>query len=596
MKSLTKLLTGLKGLTDAVFRYPATAVFLLADAVLIAIQISTDTDYQKYIIACSVGAVLSIAFQALYERFFNHQRTRIMLMAAGALLAAGYYLIIMPAPELGTEIYVRTWVTVFALTIAFIWCPVIKSRVTFNESFMATFKAFFQSALYSAVLYAGISLIIAAIDRLIAPVDSDAYSHSANIVFVLFAPAFFLSKIPVYPGKNELNNVIESDPKAVASIEKSTHCPKFLEVLISYIIIPLTAIFTIILLIYIAINITNEFWTNNLLEPMLISYSITVLLVYILASGLENKFAKFFRLISPKILIPIVLFQIASSLLGLKDTGLTYSRYYVVLFGIYAAASGVMLSIVNVRKNGIIAAMAIAFAAVSIIPPVDAFTQSRLNQEHILKTELEQNQMLQNGAIIPNGSIPDASKLRITSAVEYLYHMEYAERNALLGPDFDMYEDFYAKFGFEQYLSADGWEPSKGIYLSLEANKPIEVSGYDFIIQTYIGKPEINEVTISTMQKNGKTYTLSMLTQGSDYKLMLKAEDGTELVSFDSKEIFNKYTGYTPETHELTMEEATLTAESNLAKLTIITQYVSISQTPEQTYYDANFYVLISIK
>ena len=96
---------------------------------------------------------------------------------------------------------------------------------------------------------------------------------------------------------------------------------RFFEVLISYVIIPLIAVFTIILLIYIVQNIGGEFWTDNLLEPMIVSYSITIIVVYLLASEIENKFTVLFRRILPKILIPIVIFQVISSLLSLSKTG-----------------------------------------------------------------------------------------------------------------------------------------------------------------------------------------------------------------------------------------------------------------------------------
>ena len=158
---------------------------------------------------------------------------------------------------------------------------------------MITFKSFFIALFFSGVLMAGISIIIGATDQLIFSIDSKAFSHASNLIFLLFGPIYFLSLIPFYPGK--ANEDKENLPEA---IQKAANCPKFLEVLISYIIIPLIAVFTLILLIYIIQNIGGEFWTDNLLEPMLVSYAITVILVYILASELENKFAIYFRRLS----------------------------------------------------------------------------------------------------------------------------------------------------------------------------------------------------------------------------------------------------------------------------------------------------------
>nr|WP_238321825.1 DUF4153 domain-containing protein [Carnobacterium jeotgali] len=116
-------------------------------------------------------------------------------------------------------------------------------------------------------------------------------------------------------------------------------------------LIPLTAIFTVILLVYLLQNITGDFWTNNLLEPMLVSYSVTVILVYLLASNIETKSALLFRKIFPKVLVPIVLFQTISSVLKIQETGLTHGRYYVILFGLFAVIAGLIFSILPVKKK-----------------------------------------------------------------------------------------------------------------------------------------------------------------------------------------------------------------------------------------------------
>ena len=115
-----------------------------------------------------------------------------------------------------------------------------------------------------------------------------------------------------------------------------------------------TAVFTLILGVYIATNIAGDFWRDNLLEPMIVSYSITVILVYILASRLENRFAQLFRKIFPKVLVPIVIFQTIASIMKIGDMGVTHTRYYVIAFGIFAIASGILFSFLPVRKMALL--------------------------------------------------------------------------------------------------------------------------------------------------------------------------------------------------------------------------------------------------
>ena len=414
MFTIKKFENKLRGLNNAIVRFPLTFLFLLAVAIVNIISIENEKlDYSNYLFTFVIGTFLSAVLQVVYERFFTKPSTRLLLMGAAILLSVGYYLIIMDAPVFDRETSIRTVVTNFALLFAFIWVPTIKSKISFNQSFMITFKSFFNTVFFFGIIYAGLSLIILAIDQLLFTVNSTTYPHAANIVFVLFAPMYFLSLIPRFPGVANQEQVQLQDE----TIQKAAHAPKFLEVLISYIIIPLLAVFTLILLIYIVQNIGGDFWIDNLLEPMLVSYAITVILVYILASEINNRFTELFRKIFPKILIPIVIFQIIASILKMSDMGITHTRYFVIIFGIFAAIVGILLSFLPVRKNGIIALLLIVFSAISIVPPVDAFTTSRNSQIETLKNVLTKNNMLENNQIKANASISDQDKEIVTKTV-----------------------------------------------------------------------------------------------------------------------------------------------------------------------------------
>lgn len=595
MIHIKKLQDRLRGLNDAFGRYPMTAVFLLSAAVVNAIDISIGKDYSKFLITFVVGAFLSAVLQVAYERFFYKSASRWILMGAAVLLTAGYYLIIMPAPKLGMEIGIRTSVALFALLIAFMWVPVIKNRNSFNDSFMIVFKSFFNSLLFSGVIMGGISIIITAIDQLLFQVDEKAYSHTANIVFIVFAPMYFLSLIPIYPGaidKSMAQEIIESKEE---KINKTAYCPKFLEILISNIIIPLLSVFTIILIIYIIRNIGGKFWTDNLLEPMLVAYSITVILLYILASRLENRFAVFFRRVFPKVLVPIVIFQIVSSVLSLGGTGVTHTRYYVILFGIFAAASGVVLSIVPVKKNGIIAAMLIVVALISIVPPMDAFTISRTSQTERLEDVLMRNNMLDNNIIKPDASIPEEDKYTIVKTFDYLRMMEYTDRFEWLPDDFDRYNDFYKIFGFNEYEIPG--DINRYVYLGLEQQLPIDIKGYDTFVHFSINMPGNNTTDkICEIAEPDRRYTLNKHTAEEQCDIFLSGEDKRELISFSTREIFDKFYNYNTGKGSITPEEATFSKENESAKITIIVQNINIDKGPDKVFYGADLYALVMIK
>ncbi|MCM3727339.1 DUF4153 domain-containing protein [Neobacillus cucumis] len=581
MKWLKKFKEGLTGLTDAIGRFPLTTFFLFAAAVANAYSISTERNDTKLLLTFILGALLSAVAQVGYERFYTTFSSRLMLMGAAIILTGGYYSIVRPAPNLSTEIEIRIVVAMFALLWAFIWVPVIKSNTSFNKSFMITFKSFFISLFFSGIIYGGIAIILVAYNELIFKIGYTAYPHTANLIFVLFAPLYFLSLIPDYSRAKD------------DTIDQAAHCPTFLRILLSYILIPLVAVFTLILVLYILKNISGAFWADNLLEPMLVSYAITVILLYILVSELENKFTVFFRKVFPKVLIPIVLFQVSSSVISLNEMGVTHTRYYVILFGVFAIMAGVLFSFLPVRKNGIIAVLLIIFSAISIVPPVDAFTISRNSQIATLEDELLKYDMLENNKIKPNESVSEKDRRIITNTVQYLDRMGYTKEIAWLPRNFDVYKDFKDTFGFQEYQESG--DVNQSVYLTMEPSMPINIEGSDRFIQMDLYPFDNNgEQKINDFKKAGKTYTLVTDTKGKRIDLRLVGEDRQELIRFNTQEIIDKFYHYNATKSMITAEEATFTKENRRAKLTIVVQNVSIEKQANQN--NAGIFVFIQIK
>lgn len=600
MFTLKKFENNLNRLTDAIARFPLTTLFLLATAIVNAISINTEKDdFSKYLYTFVVGTFLSAGLQVAYERFFTKLSTRVLLMGAGIVLTAGYYVIIMNSPTLGLEMMIRTLVTNFALLIAFIWVPVIKSNISFNQSFMITFKSIFTSLFFSGVLFIGINIIIFAIDQLIFSVNYKVYPHTANIVFVLFATMYFLSLIPVFPGTMNRNKNSEQLDVQHDRIVKASHCPKFVEVLISYIIIPLIAVFTLILLLYIFRNIGGKFWTDNLLEPMLVSYAITVILVYILASEINNSFTLWFRKVFPKILVPIVIFQIVASVLSLAVTGLTYGRYYVILFGVFAAISGILLSFLPVRKNGLVAMLLIFFSVISIVPPVDAFTMSRTSQTETLKKVLVKNHMFENNQIQANASISDQDKEIITNTVSYLSMMEYTKRIEWLPDDFNMYEDFSNTFGFDMYDSQPGAMENQSVYVSLDNQSPMtfDISQYNAFVKYTLDLQNMSiDNKIADIEKLGKHYSLVHKATDGKLDIKLMEDNHKELISFNTQEVFDHFKNRNTRKEVISVKEATFSKENEHAKMTVVVQNLNIEKVNNPPSYYAELYIFVEIK
>ncbi|MDD3659647.1 MAG: DUF4153 domain-containing protein [Lachnospiraceae bacterium] len=589
MRIINKLFDKLFGLAGAVIRYPFTTAFLIMATVLSINAIYRENQNDKQLLTCAVGAILCAVIQMMYERFFNKNMARILLYLAGLLITAVYYLLLLSAPDLSIEITVRTTAALLALLFAYLLIPVFRSRYLFHQSFFIFLKSFFITLLYAGVLFGGVSLILTAVDQLILPIPMKSYGYSASLIFILFAPIYLFSQIPVYPGSSNMD--IEEKQGREEQIFKAANCSRFIEILISYIVIPLAELFTLILILYILKNIRGEFWTNNLMEPMLVSYAIAIIIIFILSSILNNRMVLLFQKIVPKILIPIVLFQMSATVLRMMDIGVKHTGYYILLFGVFAVCSGVIMSFLGKNKNDLIAILLILFSLLSIIPPVDAFTISKWSQKNTLESVLTDSGMLSDGKLEISGTFTDEQKRIISSTVGYLDRMQYTKEIPYLPEDFKLYEDFYDTFGFYEYEIASN--QNKSVVVFIDREQAIMVEDYEYMAHSYLNSEDTSQPVICNFKKNGEEYVLKKRKVGGQFEFVLQDQGKNEFILFYSNEIFDRYEQYAVENKELTEEEASFYAESDEIKMKIIVQEASMYFSNNRMSYFSDFYVLI---
>lgn len=592
MKQSKKLYSGLMQFINTVYRFPLTILLLVLIALVNGIEIQNHFEqYPKFIFTFIIGVCISLVAQVLYERFFDRQNlTRYLLMAGTVVLTLGYYVTLPSVDKFNSIFTIRSNVIWFILLIAFLWIPTIKRTYSFNENFLALFKAFFLALFYSGVMFVGVSLVIMAIDRLIVSVDSNSIPHAANLIFCVFATVHLLSNLPV-PIKrieNEENNSQEAEIKVTTS--------KLLETLISYVIIPITAVFTLVLFLYVIMNITGSFWTNNLLEPLLVSYSITVIIVYLLASNIANKSANIFRKVFPKVLVPIVLFQTIASVLKIGEMGVTHGRYYAILFGIFSTIAGIIFCLVPKEKNGLIAPILIILSLVSIVPPVDAFTLSKKNQMNRLEEVLVRNNMLQDGKITPSNTLSQEDKEIIKSSIKYLDMYEYTEEITWLSSYAD-HRNFDKSFGFPLYEYSG---KDNSIFLHRESSA-IPITGHDVMLKINLYYSQ-EDREIATFEYQGMKYRLlDRILPNGEHSIVLVDDEDKDFISLDMQEIVDRSVRLDNGLkEEITLEEATFIKENNMAKMTIVAEYINMfnyyDSTSDEKHIDMEAYVLISLK
>ena len=594
MLKIEKVLNRFQKINNAILRFPLTIIFILAATTTMAIMIHDEQSNFKLLFTFIIGGFASGVAQMIFERFGKNKKFRYLCMGIGVLITGAYAFFVQNTLEWGMEIGIKSVVATMILAIAFIWFPVIQSYPNFNHSFLVTFKSFFQTLLYMAVLFLGVILIITAIDILIIPINEKNYMYSANFIFVMLMPILILSMIPKYSGimvKNEKDQVNIENPDSLSSIFK---CPKILQILVSYIMIPLVFLYTIILMLYLILNIKNKFWSNNLLEPLLITYIIIIIILYLLASTIENKTVILFRKIFPKILIPFVTIQIISSILSVFNYGVTHTRYFVIVFGLFSICVSIVMSIFSIEKNGIIAFLFIVFSLITIIPPIDAFSISKFSQKNMLEKVLYSNEMLQDDEIIKNAKLSDLDKSKIVNSLRYLDSLNELKNIRWLPNEFTISNDLYDTFGFYEKDIDQNVNKILSLYTKLE--EPLKIKGFDYLVQSYYSSDDLNTHEIGKITNRNQTYVIKTILKKDGGGIEVLDGNKMQIMKITTDELIEKYQ-YKLNNHlELTYDEAINIKENEDLKVQFILKNISVENRNNDTYYYFEFYILIHLK
>ena len=512
MKIVTLLQDRAKSISRAVIRFPLVIAFLVTIAVLTSLQIEVYTrNFTKEFLQLIVGIFLSGAVQIACEKM--KKPLSVFLLSQGAVLAvtaAAYFLRIFYLHDAGLVDGLRVILLSFALLTAALWLPSIRWKANFNDVFMSLFKACFTAGFFSAVIWGGISLILLAVDSLqLLKLPMNLLAHISVWIWILLAPLLVLSLTPLFDGSEEEK----------LHAEKQSKCPPFLRILLSFVLIPLAALFTLVLLAYMAKTLVNGD-SKALMEPFILFYSIVVILLYVLASEIDNKMSSFYRFVFPKIMVGLAFYQLIVSSMKIPGEGVTYGRYFVLLFCIFSVVIGVLMSIFTVKRNNILALVLTAFAITAILPPVDFYSISAGSQVRILDQVLIKNNMIVNGVIVPNSSISEKDQGTISGTVQNLSDMDAMDKISQLPGNFKIYDDFQKTFGFPIYYTPEVNPESTYAYYSLDTSLPIDIQSYDsFFLMSANSATDTQSATITA--PDGKTYSCKVISSGSQLNLQI---------------------------------------------------------------------------
>ena len=287
---------------------------------------------------------------------------------------------------------------------------------------------------------------------------------------------------------------------------------KFIEMVISFVLLPLTAIATIIIYIYMIKILVLRQIPQNSIYRIVAGLFVVAFPVWVMTYEFKekNKFIEVFSKIMPIAFIPLIGLQIYSLGARICENGITPVRYMGVMFIIFEIVA-IVLSIINKRKyltNAVLVAAGLITIS-AILPVVNMEQISNYNQAARLRKAWREGESFT--------SLSKEEKATASSAYRYLSKQENCEKYL---PKYLDKEELTKKL-IEHYSAYDeDYEyrsTRENVYSQYLTDGVIPVEGYSYIKGFQVSEYSVKEKDLENMSLddtfsiNLKDYVLNVI-------------------------------------------------------------------------------------
>jgi hypothetical protein len=485
-----------KGAMDAFGTFPAAIASALAFSIVTAIRIHLDWPQQEefnFLFNClhwafGFGALFGIAAVTYVRTRKNSVKDFTLANLFTAAVITVIFLLLYffggrePLPDdyfrfmrLADISIARMTALSFAVAVAFvIFAGLPRKNPNMTRSIFMTQKAFITAAIYGGVMMGGTSAVAGAIQALLYnDMSYKVYQYLGTIVgFLTFT--IFAGYFPDF-------SKAEEDEKRKSAQSQS----RFMEVLFSYIMVPIALALTVVLLLWTVRTVMEGIGSSFVrLSSIATSYAVGGIWLHIMVAEHNNGLAKFYRRVYPVAALLILGFEAWALIVQLGRFGMKTTEYFFLITWVVAVVS-VLLIILQKERAYIKISILTALAALIAVLPLAGYhtLPARLQSQRLEKLLISAN-MLQAGAIVPGSeSLDKELREQITDSVSFLAYQYDAELPDWFDRDLANYRDFKDTFGFEQaWPQYDEYIPPSeyvSTFLTLEP-VAIDVSGYDW--------------------------------------------------------------------------------------------------------------------
>jgi len=420
-----------KGIFDTLKRFPLPLFSAIIGSGICIYMLQLEWNEQKHyehlwkiVMCCGLGLNLFLAMTLISERRNDGILQKYLIQFLGVLVLAGYYFLLPEFRKMTISDGSRYALFSIGLHLMVAFSPFIaKGEIhsvgqnpisngvngfwQFNKTL---FLRFLLSVLYSGVLYLGLALALLAIDKLFnADIKGERYGQLWFFLAGVFNTWFFLAGVP----------------RNIAELEAITDYPKGLKIFTQFVLLPLVAIYLLILYAYgIKIIIQWELpkgWVSWLINAFSVFGILSLLLIWTIRNDEGNKWISTFSRWFYRALFPLIVLLGVAIGKRVMQYGITENRYFVLVVALWLVGIATYFLLSKTKNIKVIPVTLCIIAFLSSFGPWGAFSVSEKSQVNRLEKLLTKEKILQNGKIKKaTDTIPDKSGRQIVSIVHYL--------------------------------------------------------------------------------------------------------------------------------------------------------------------------------
>jgi hypothetical protein len=402
----------LDGARAALTRFPLViaSAILAALAAILGIDSEDGRMWARWFVTASLGLPLFFALALFAER-----RARPVAVGAwGRLLGiVGLGLFFLAWPNWSDPIALTRYFQLSVglhLLAAFLPYAGLDEDNGFWQYNRALFLRFLTAAIYSAVLYVGLAIALAALDNLLGvSVDEETYFRLLALIALVFNTWVFTAGVP----------------EDLGALERVTDYPRGLRIFAQFILVPLVIVYLTIVTAYVARILITRVWPSGWIGYLVSALAALGILALLLVhpererrdQGWIEAYARWFYVG----LFPSIVMLLLAIWKRIDQYGITENRYLLTILALWLAGIALFYSVTRSRNIRVIPTTLALLAFVTFVGPWSAYDVARASQRSRLEGLLERNGVLVDGlAQAPADTVSAEDREQITSVLRYL--------------------------------------------------------------------------------------------------------------------------------------------------------------------------------